>query len=76
MSREIKFKSKRVDNGEWVIGTGITDFLNVYPEKKDKIWLWSHLWLEIIPETVGQCTGLIDKNGKLIFEGDIDRSGD
>ncbi len=69
MNREIKFRGKRVDNGEWVYGF----YHCLYSSHNHCIDDYSGNTYQVIPETVGQFTGLLDKNGKEIYEFDIVR---
>ena len=71
MNREILFKAKRVDNGRWVVGGY---FSEPYTDKKYIVrWigLGFHEFIEVVPDTLCQYTGLADKNGKKIWENDI-----
>lgn len=66
--REILFRGKRDDTGEWIYG-----YYKVGMSGRTTIYTLTECLHEVIPETVGQYIGLVDKKDNKIFEGDIVR---
>ena len=81
MKREILFRAKRSDDGEWVEGLLFYSHgLGVYKITKSNGWIPSYSnpdegesteYIDIIPDTICQFTGLTDNNGTKVFEGDV-----
>ena len=78
------FRAKRIDNGEWIVGDltqnkflrGMRSWISSEkydPKRLRKISKNMAQWrsVEVDPSTICQCTGIKDKNGKLIWEKDI-----
>lgn len=74
MGNRYLFRGKRIDNGEWVVGDLVHSVYKIgdtcIGQYGNEVGIH-----EVAPSTICQCTGLKDKNGKLIWEKDIVKCG-
>jgi len=74
MKREILFKGKSIDTGEWY--ESMTVLKGTTDSTKDRfVMLVDKEWIEIIPDSLSQYINKKDKNSKKVFEGDYDEDG-
>jgi len=72
MNERYLFRGKRVDNGEWLEGFYVGSTHDAYIINADSFSPhFESDYVKVDPATVGQCTGMRDKHGTLIFDGDV-----
>lgn len=76
MTREIKFRGKRIGTGEWVYGYYYSECGNTYiiENRQKEDMAKRNIPFRVKADTIGQYTGLKDRNGRDVWEGDLLRT--